>query len=108
MEGNVAGQPEAAPPGPPAPSVTGMSGTLDVKITTSDQTLYDLSVTIPTGTGGAKGFSLTETPHGGTLTTLASVSYTSDTDFSVQVDMPPISAGGTTIDGGFTLKEGGS
>jgi hypothetical protein len=75
----------------------GLNGsfTLAIKYKTS---LYSLTVTIPTGTGGEYVFALTETSDGGQANPIASFKYKDGSNWAVAVGLPaPITFGDVTL-----------
>lgn len=87
-------------------ALAALAGNINVDITLPNGTVYKLAVAVPTGGGDPYTFQLTETPSGGTDQTLADFVLKDQNNFSVQVSIPTIDAGGTKISGGFLLKMG--
>ncbi len=98
------GAPIPPPPPPPPPAPSGMSGSINVSVTAGGNT-YTLAVGIPTSSGGAYTFSLTES---GQQNPLADFKFKDENNFLVEVAMPSIgsSGSGVSVEAGFTLKEG--
>lgn len=83
-------------------ALAAIAGNINVSITLANGTTYDLAASVPTAATDPYTFTLKEV-SGGNSQTLADFNVVSASDFSVEVNLPTITAGTTKINGGFTL-----
>ncbi|HXS63769.1 MAG TPA: hypothetical protein VN767_13035 [Streptosporangiaceae bacterium] len=83
-------------------ALAAIAGNIKVSITLANGTTYNLAASVPTAATDPYTFKLDEVA-GSATQTLADFKVVDSSNFSVTVNLPTITAGGTKINGGFNL-----